>query len=256
MFVLPLFEIQRFVFVFVRVVSIFMAAPVLSSRSIPVQLKMGLALVFTMSMIPVVHVTPSSFPESLPLLIMALGSEVLVGISIGLMARLVLTTVQVMGQLVGFQMGFGIVRVIDPATAQQVGVMSSFLTLFGILIFLTTNGHHLVFRGLAESFQILGPSQFSVSRPFMEILAKTFQNVFVIALKMGAPLFAVLLFTYAALGIIARTVPQINVFIAGFPLTISIGLVMLGLSLTHIAWLLREVFGHLGHDIVVLLEAI
>ncbi|NIQ39324.1 MAG: flagellar biosynthetic protein FliR, partial [Proteobacteria bacterium] len=77
------------------------------------------------------------------LLALGLGSEVLVGAAIGLMARLMMTTVQVMGQVAGFQMGFGIVRVIDPSTADQQGVLSTFLSMFGVLIFLTTNGHHL-----------------------------------------------------------------------------------------------------------------
>jgi flagellar biosynthetic protein FliR len=255
MFTLSLFDVQKFVFVLVRVSSIFIAAPVLNSRAIPVQLKVGLALVFTLALVPSARVAPSSFPQTLPGLIMGLGSEVLVGITIGLMAKLMMTTVQVMGQLVGFQMGFGIVRVMDPATTEQVGVVASFLSLFGVLIFLTTNGHHLFFRALAESFRILEPFEFSVSHSFAEVLTRTFQNVFVIALKMGAPLFAILLFTHTALGILARTVPQINIFVAGFPLTISIGLLVLGVSLPHIALLIRGVFGQLGRDILLLLGA-
>jgi len=255
MFELSLFQVQRFVFVLVRVSAIFIAAPVLNSRSIPVQVKVGLALVLTIAMLPVVRVGPSNFPQTLPLLVLGLGAEVLVGALIGLMASLMMTTVQVMGQLVGFQMGFGIVRVLDPSTAEQQGILATFLSMFAILIFLATNGHHAFFRSLAESFRILGPFRFSPSHSLLEILARTFQNVFVIALKMGAPLFAILLFTYTALGIIARTVPQINIFIAGFPLTISVGLLMLGVVLPHVGVLVKGVFGQLGHDILRLLGA-
>lgn len=255
MFELPLFQVEKFVFVLVRVSSIFIAAPVLSSRAIPVHLKVGLALFLTMAMLPSVRVAPSSFPRSLPLLVMGLGSEVLLGAVIGLMARLMMTTVQITGQMVGFQMGFGIVMAIDPTTMEQQSVIATFLSMFGILIFLVTNGHHLFFRALAESFRIVAPFGFSASHPFVETLARTFQNVFVIALKMGAPLFAILLFTYTGLGIIAKTVPQINIFIAGFPLTISIGLLTLGVTLPYVAVLVRGVFGQLGHDIVIVLGA-
>lgn len=255
MFDLSLFQVEKFVFVLVRVLGIFIAAPVLNSRAIPIQVKVGLALFLTIAMLPSARVAPSNFPHGLPLLVMGLGSEVILGVAIGLMARLMMTTVQVMGQLVGFQMGFGIVNVIDPSTAEQQGVLATFLSMFGILIFLATNGHHIFFRALAESFRILAPFKFSVSHSFMEVLARTFQNVFVIALKMGAPLFAILLFTYTALGIIAKTVPQINIFVAGFPLTISVGLLAIGVALPYVAMLIRGVFGQLGHDILILLGA-
>jgi len=255
MFDLSLFQVERFVFVLVRVSSILIAAPVLSNRAIPVQLKVGLALFLTVAMLPSARVDPSGLPHDFPLLAVRLGSEVLMGAAIGLMGRLMMTTVQVMGQLVGFQMGFGIVNVIDPSTSEQQGVIATFLSLVGILIFLSTNGHHLFFRALAESFRILVPFEFSVSHAFVETLARTFQNVFVIAVKMGAPLFAILLFTKTGLGIIAKTVPQINVFIVGFPLTICIGLLALGMALPYVARLLRGVFDQLGHDILILLGA-
>ncbi|MBW2058917.1 MAG: flagellar biosynthetic protein FliR [Deltaproteobacteria bacterium] len=254
MFELPLFQVENFVFVLVRVSSIFVAAPVLSSRALPVQLKVGLVLFLTFAMLPSARVVPSDFPGSLPLLVMGLGSEILLGVAIGLMARLMLATVQIMGQMVGFQMGFGIAMVIDPATMEQQGVIASFLSMFATLIFLVTNGHHLFFRALAESFRVLAPFGFSASQGFVDTLARTFQNVFVVAFRMGAPIFAILLFVYTGLGIIARTVPQINIFVVGFPLTISIGLVALGLVLPYLVVIVRGIFGQLGHDIVLLLR--
>jgi flagellar biosynthetic protein FliR len=255
MFYLPLFQVEKFVFVLVRVSSIFIAAPVLNSRAIPSQLKIGLALFLTVAMFPSANIAATTFSGGLPQLALGLGSEVLVGVAIGLMARLMMTTVQVTGQLVGFQMGFGIVNVIDPSTAEQQGVLATFLSMFGILIFLATDGHHVFFRALAESFRILDPFKFSVSATFMETLARTFQNVFVIALKMGAPLIAILLFVYTGFGIIARTVPRINLLVAGFPLTIGVGLMALGVALPYVARLIGAVFGQLGHDILILLDA-
>jgi flagellar biosynthetic protein FliR len=255
MIYLTLIQVERFVFVLVRVSSIFIAAPILNSRAIPTQLKAGLVLVLTIAMLPSAKPDPSSLPGSLSLLLLGLGSEILVGAAIGLMVSLMMATVRIMGQLVGFQMGFGIVNVIDPASVEQQGVIATLLSMFGILIFLATDGHHLFFRALAESFRVLSLFGFHASQGFTEILARTFQNVFVIALKMGAPLFAILLFTYTALGIIARTVPQINIFIAGFPLTVSVGLLALGVALPYVAILIRSVFGQLGHDILMLLGA-
>jgi len=253
MFYLSLFQVEKFVFVLVRVSAIFIAAPVFNSRSIPVQLKVGLALFLTIAMLPSAQVAASSFSGGLPFLAVGLVSEVLVGAAIGLMARLMMTTVQAMGQLVGFQMGFGIARAIDPSTADQGGILAAFLSIFGILIFLATDSHHLFFRALAESFRVLAPFTFSVSPAFTETLARTLQNVFVIALKMGAPLIAILLFIYTAFGIIARTVPRINLLIAGFPVTIGVGLLAFGVALPHTAKLIREVFGQLGHDVLILL---
>ncbi len=255
MFNIPLFQIEKFVFVLVRVSAILFTAPVLNSGVIPVQLKVGLALFLTVAMLPSAAVTPSNFPNSLPALALGLGAEVLMGAVIGLMMSLAMATVQVMGNLVGFQMGFGIVSVLDPSTAQQENVLATFFSMFGVLIFLVTNSHHLIFRAMAESFHSVAPFGFSASPSLIEILTRTFQNVFVVALKMGAPLLAILLFTYTALGIISKTVPQFNVFVAGFPLTICIGLLSIGLALPYVAVLARGTFEELARNILALLGA-
>jgi flagellar biosynthetic protein FliR len=197
----------------------------------------------------------NSLPQlSLAPLGLALLGEVFIGITIGLMTRLLFAAVQVAGQLVGFQMGFGIVNVIDPQTSAQVSIIAQFKNLIALLVFLSTNVHHWFLMAIAKSFEVIPPLGVSLSEPLFRVVLQSGGEMFVIAAKLGAPVIAVLFLTSVALGLVARTVPQINVFIVGFPLKIAVGLLAIGASLPFLSRLLERSFHRLGENIMVLLE--
>jgi len=156
-------------------------------------------------------------------------------------ALLLFMAFQFGGQIVGFQMGFAIVNVVDPQSQQQVSLIGSLEYTIAALLFLVLNGHHLLLMALARSFTIVPPLSVSPDVEVYGGLVRMTSQVFVIAVRIAAPAMAALLLTNVALSIIARTVPQMNIFIVGFPIGIAVGLASLAFS----APLLVRIFGQL-----------
>ena len=177
-----------------------------------------------------------------------------IGLIIGYASRLVFAGVQMAGHLVGFQMGFGIVNVIDPSTSSQVSVTSQFENILAMLIFLSINAHHWFLKGIVESFSLVPLLGFHFTGAVANIMVDIFKNVFIIGIKLGAPVIAALFFTTIALGLVARTVPQINVFIIGFPLQIGIGLLMMGLTMSFFNMAMKGAFIQMGNDMYLLMK--
>jgi flagellar biosynthetic protein FliR len=147
-------------------------------------------------------------------------------------------------------MGFFIANVLDPVSNGQVSVIAEIQYLMALVIFLIVDGHHALLQAVTESFRIVPLGGLHISGPLVQTIFEWTRGVFVIALKIGAPIMAALIFTNVALGIVARTVPQINVFIVGFPLQIAVGFLFFGLSVplfvALVARLISRIPGELG----------
>lgn len=255
-FSISLPQLQMFFLVFLRVIAILMTVPVFSSKNIPLLFRVGLGFSITVLLIPLLKISEISFlPDVIPFGIGVL-SELALGITIGLSVRLVFAGIQLAGQLAGFQMGFAIVNVMDPLTSAQVSIVAQLKYLIAILIFLAINAHHWFLRALVESFRLVPPFGFHFSASLMEYLMRLGGNMFLIAIKVAAPVMVALLLTSVALGLVARTVPQMNIFIVAFPLKIVIGLLFLAFSLPYLLSFLKQLFGGLGNDILLLLKAV
>ena len=253
LFSLSLPQVQAAILVFIRIGAILIMAPLFGSRNVPLQLKAGLSLVLAMVIFPV-----AGFQEvyltGIPSLVTAMVGEVLIGVIIGFTARLIFSAVQLAGQLIGFQMGFGIVNVIDPQTSTQFSIVAQFQNIMTLLIFLALDAHYWFILAISSSFELIPPLGFCFTNSLMEAIVSLSCDMFVIAAKVAAPVIAVLLFTSVALGLIARTVPQMNIFIVGFPIKIAIGLLGVGLSLPLLSVMLRNLFRRMGEDIIVLMK--
>ncbi|HDM09884.1 MAG: flagellar type III secretion system protein FliR [Deltaproteobacteria bacterium] len=254
-FNISLSQVQVFILIFLRVSAIIMTVPLFDSRNIPVLFKAGLSLSTSIILFSVVR--PDNIPFITKLIPFGIGmlGEIILGVIIGLSVRLIFAGIQLAGQLVGYQMGFGIVNVMDPQTSAQVSVIAQLKYLIAMLIFLAVNAHHWFLRALVESFRLVPPLDFQFNNSLLEQLMGVANNMFVIAIKIGAPMVVSLLLTSVSLGLVARTVPQINIFIVAFPLKIAVGLLFLGLSLPYLSSFLGGIFGHLGSDILFLLRA-
>ena len=225
-------EYQKFLFVLLRVGALIMFFPVLGSGQVPGRIKVGLILFVSIAVFPVVRATPMHDPKGLFELVVSLFSEITIGLAVAYSARLMFTAVQIAGTVVDFQMGFGVVNVIDPQTETQVSVTAQFQNILAILFFLALDAHHLIIGAIVESFFIINPLQINFSTFTPEIILLLFKATFVTAVKIAAPIMAILFFISVGLGLVARTVPQMNVFIVGFPLQIGVGLLMVGLSIS------------------------
>jgi flagellar biosynthetic protein FliR len=252
---IPLLQLQAYFLIFLRVAAILMSMPIFNGNSIPILFKFGLALGTSLLLFPLLDL--EAFPPLTDLGGFAVGAvgEILLGAMIGMAVNLIFVGLQIAGQLSGYQMGMALAEVMDPADGEQIPLLAQFYQIFAFLIFLTVNAHHWFLKALAESFRLVPPFGFKLGGALIDQLMRMGGNMFVIAIKVGAPVIAALLLTSIALGLVARTVPQMNVFFVAMPLKIMIGLLWVGFSLPYLSSFLNAAFHRLGHMIFMLLRA-
>lgn len=251
---LPVDQFQTFLVVTARVAGFIAAIPVFSSTQTPALVKSTLVFVCSLMLFPIMAgAVPQVDFAPLPFFLLIL-SEVLLGLLLALVARLIFTAVEFGATVIGFQMGFASANVYDPHSQRQVELISQFQNVFAIMIFLAINGHHLFLRAVIMSYDILPPGQFDVSGEAIPYLMRLASHMFAIGVQFSAPVLAVLLFSGLILGILARVFPQLNVFLLSFPLNIGIGFVVISLTLNMVSTLIRREFDTLAERIFTLLH--
>jgi len=247
-------QIELFFLILLRVSTIVVMIPIIGDRTTPARVKGGLAILITFLVLPFVE-RPAAAADDLFSLGLSMAGEVFIGVILGFAGRLVFAGVQLAGQLVGFQMGFSIVNVIDPVTSSQVSIIAEFQYMLAGLLFLTVDGHQMLIQAVAESYRVLPALGFHMTGALAQSLVDLSRNMFVIAVKISAPIVVALLFANVGLGLVARTVPQINIFIVGFPLQIAIGLIGVGLTLPLFLHITAGLFSNLPAEMGLLLRA-
>ena len=243
-------QVQLFLLVFLRVTVIIMSLPIFSGNNVPAMFKAGLALAVALVLYPVVDVGGVPVMEGWIALTLGVVSEVLLGLGVGLAIRLIMAGIQMAGQVAGFQMGLAIANIMDPATSMQTPILAQAFNLFAMLLFLVIDAHHWFFRALVESFTLIPPFHFALSSSFIGYLVEMAGDMFVIALKIGAPIIVVLLLASVSFGLMARTVPQMNIFIVAMPLKIVVGLIFIVFSLPYLQPYVRDLFDDFGAGLV------
>ncbi len=230
------------VIILTRVAPLLFFMPVIGSPSVPPQVKILLALMTALVLVPVVRVNPAlATGPPLGFVVLVL-TEILLGATLAVFARCVFAATEIAGQMVGIQMGMGVAGVMDPQFGTQISPVGMLWNLTAILIFLSINGHHIFFSTLVESFEWLRPGGATITRATFNGLMQGASHMFVLAVKIMAPAGAALFFSHVAMGIVAKTVPQIPILIVGLPLTLAIGLIFAGLSLAYLAPLMISNF--------------
>jgi len=255
-FGVSLLQLQMFFLVFLRTGAFLMALPLVNAPSVPVFFRIGLTFVISLLLFPVLNLGPLPFLADAFSLAVAAAGEILLGVLAGMSIRLVFEGVQLAGQLMGYQMGMAIAEVIDPATEDQVALLAQFISLMATLIFLIINGHHGFIRTLVQSYELVPPLGFHVNGPVLEGLVRLTTEMFIIGMKAGAPVVVALMLGTVAFGLVARTVPQMNIFVVSMPLNIAVGLIFLGLSLPHMGAYIGDLLGGVPLHAVNLLKAV
>jgi flagellar biosynthesis protein FliR len=223
---IPLFGV-----ILIRVAGIVVAIPAFSSRTVPLHVRIGLVIGLTVILFPIVsdQVRPLSlsWPQVVPLLF----TEFMVGMVLGFAISFVMNAFIIAGELIGIQMGINLISALDPVAGGQVPILGQFMGLLGMLIFLAIDGHHMMFEALVASFQLVPPMHVHFSGFLVESVLKLGLDMFVLALKVGAPVMTAVFIVTLGMGILGRTIPQLNVMLNNVPITIGIGLLVLGLSL-------------------------
>lgn len=250
---IPVEQFQLFLVVAARVSGFVSAIPVFSSAQTPVRVKVGLAFAASLTLFPVMspNLPPVSFaPGPFVLFVVA---ELLLGVLLGLVARLIFTAIEFGATVIGFQMGFAAANVFDPQNERQVALISQFQNVFSILIFLAINGHHLFLQTAVLSYELLPPGQLNLGGEAVPYLMKLASHMFALGVQFSAPVLAVLLLSGLILGILARVFPQLNVFLLSFPINIGTAFIVIALTLNIMSTLLRREFDALGERFVTLL---
>jgi flagellar biosynthesis protein FliR len=248
MFSLPiagLDDLIPFALVLARVAALFAAIPVFGSRVVPNRVKAPLIFALALLLFPIVRphtLPPTGDVISLSLLVIR---EVLVGVTLGVLSQLIFAAVEFCGQQIGTQMGLSMAALFDPSTQANVPTMAMFEGVLATLLFLALDVHHFFLRAIVESYQLLPIGSWHTSPGLLKFLIDASSGIFIIAIKLGAPVSVALLATSVALGIAARAFPSMNVFVVSMPLNIGIGLLILGISLPVFLRVLQSAFGGL-----------
>lgn len=216
-----------FFVIFTRTMGLMIVAPILGDNNIPGQVKVAIAFLLSLVFFPVV--TSYSFGPNPDIgrLAFVVLTEFGIGLLIGYTARLLFTGITLAGEVAGFQMGLSVANIFDPSSETQVSMIGQIQVVFALLIFVTLDGHHLLIESLVESYRLVPPGTVVLREEGMRLVVDQVGKIFLLGLKIGAPLIVALLAANFSMGLIARSVPQLNVIVVGFPFSIGLGLFFL-----------------------------
>lgn len=233
--------INAFLWPFFRVLGLFMVAPLFSESSIPLQVKVGAAVLISLVIAPTLAPMPALPTASWEALWLAL-QQVLIGIALGFVMRIVFAIVMLAGEFIGFQMGLSFASFFDPGTGAQTAVISRLLNLVAMLVFLAVNGHLVMLNAFMHTFDIIPIAPGSLNPNGWGVLIEWTRELFLSGMLLALPLLIILLTMNLAFGILNRTAQQITIFAVGFPITLTTGLIILTIVIPQIAPFLMQLF--------------
>lgn len=228
--------------------------PIFGFRAIPLHIKVALCFFLTIIVFPLVKLNIDPSADQPLALFILLAKESTIGLMIGFTASLLFYGIQMAGQIVDIQMGFGIVNVIDPMSETQVSLTGQLYYIVAMLIFLSLDGHHFLLRALVLSFDQIALGGGALPGELMQKMVYLTSSIFDIALRIAAPIFVTLFITDVALGFVSRVAPQMNVFIVGFPLKIGVGLLVITLVISYFPYIFGKLLDIYKTDIIEIIK--
>ena len=240
-------EAQKFMLVFFRIISVLWLVPLFSSRYVAVVFKAGLSLLIAFLLYGSVNITIDVLkdPFSFALLV---ARELFIGITISFIVKIIFSSVSVAGDIMSLQTGFSFARFMDPFTMTQVSVLEQIKNLLAIMIFFAIDAHYIVFQAISVSFKVLPIGAATFKEPLLHYIISSTAKVFSLGFKIGAPIIVTLFLIELAFGMLARMIPQINIFIEGVPIKILITMILLTVSLSFIAPVVAGLFKGMDTD--------
>ena len=238
-----------------RVIGLLATMPLFGERTVPWQTKAGVSMVIGFLLLPLADGSQLPPTDSMLGLGFALSQELLVGIVIGYLARLMFGAFQFAINALDFQMGLSFIQLVSPGSGANMSVLGQLLNTLMLLLFLELNGHHILLRALGATVAAI-PLGTSFPSPVMaEGIIDLFSFFVVASFQIALPTVMVLLLIDIAMGVIGKVVPQLNVFLVSLPVKIMVGLMVLSLTLPSLSDVLGNLLGHLQYNIGLLLQA-
>lgn len=245
-------QIVTFLLVLARVAGIFTVGPIFANVNVNRVVRLSIALALAFVFLPMAKYDSRNI-ELLPL-VGAILKEAMVGILMGYLAAMMFSAIQMAGSYIDLAMGLGFASQVDPMSKERNAVMGQLQNMVATLIFLGINGHHMMIKGLADSFAVLPLGKMGFTPEAAGGVLGIFSVVILAALKIAAPVIGVIFITDISLGILARTVPQLNVFVVGFPVKLAVGLMVVIVVLPATAAVMVALFSGLHRDLMMLLR--
>lgn len=241
---------MSFAVVLFRVAGIMVFAPFYNGSAFPVQVKVILPLIVALVLAPVVPQAQLPSEYGLAQVITAVLGEIVIGIVLGLAASFVFGGLQLAGQIMGFQLGFSIINVMDPQTAVETSVISILNNFIGLTLFLLVNGHHWFFLAVSESLSYLPVGGVHLNGPLVEEVLRLSGRIFVSGLRIAGPVVAVTIISDIVLGLIGRAAHQVNILIVGMPVKTLVGLAAMSIAFYFLPAFLGASFLQLSRDLM------
>lgn len=249
-------QLARFLLVLARVAGIFSIAPVLGQHQVPGQVRIILAAALALAIAPIAPMPDPGVLSGNLQFVLAAVREGMVGLAIGFIAQLVVSAVIIAGEMIDYQMGFGLSGSVDPITNVQMPTIAKFLQMVVTIVFLVVGAHHFLIKALADSFLIIGTGESvnfgAAAMPVWDL----FMQVFLTGLKVAAPIVGVLLLCDLALGLAARTTPQMNLLMVGFPIKMGVGILAMLVALPIFHAVMGSMTANLYGDVMVVVRAL
>ena len=250
-------HISAFLLVLSRTSGIFLISPFFGSMNVPILFRVATAVTITFLLVPIVNIENFvDMPSTILMYAATVLKEIFVGWIIGLVAFISFSAINMAGKVMDMQVGFAIVNVMDPTSGQQVPLIGSFLYNLGIMIFLATNGHHMIVAALVESFKVIPLLGMEWSPSTTTLIGDLTAGIFSTGMKIAMPVTFAILMTNVGLGILARTMPQMNIFVVGIPMHLMIGIFMLSMMVPFYVLFLDVVFNAMYGNISLAIKSL
>lgn len=240
---LLLSELFALVLVFARMGSALMVLPLFGEQSVPARSRVLFALAVTMTITPFLTPSLPTLPPSVGGLVILLVGEILIGIFLALLVRILFISLEVAGSAIVFQMGLSSATIFNPMISEQTSAISTLLGLVALVIMMQTDMHHVLLRGMVDSYGLFLPGQGIVMGDASESIVRVVSQAFRIGIQMTGPFFIVMMMINVALGLLARLMPQLQVFFLAQPVQIVVGFILLIITLASIMYLFVDTIG-------------
>jgi flagellar biosynthetic protein FliR len=241
---------------FLRVSGFMFTTPVFGSKLVPTMIRVWLALLVAVVLMPALR-TAGELPviTSGAFMIVAVR-EVLLGLLIGFVSSFFIYGVEFAGHVVGLQMGFGTSTLFDPLTEAEVSVLGTFKGMLAVTLFLVTNGHHEVLSTFVSSYRMIPAGGSGLAAAGIGGMVAATASIFSVAVRVSIPILSALLMAEVGLALLAKTVPQMNIFVVGFPVKVMLGLAVFGFSVPYISMVIIKAIHATNFDLGMILSAL
>lgn len=240
-------ELAIFFSILLRLGIIFFMLPIFAAGGFPNNIKVLTILALSLMLLPLIRQTVQPLPlEPAPLSAVIVG-EVIFGLIFSLSMTFIISAFQLAGELISFEMGFGFSQVADPQSGAQFSILSVWAQIVAMMIFFAMNGHQIVLKLIVESFRTVPVGSFALDSTMFGKVILLSGLLFVLALKLAAPVMVVLILVQLGLGLMSKFAPQVNILATSWPITIGIGILFLGITATVWADMAGKSFVDLFH---------